>query len=144
MVATKNKTSDPERMFIMAKNNLGPTLGAFGFSIVGAPLKDRPDIIASRVIWGEHIEGTARDLLAEAEDDGKGSDRDGSGGRLGAQEFLTTALANGERRQKEIAAEADAQGFSCDQIFRASKALDVIKRKDGLTGGWLWRLPIAF
>jgi putative DNA primase/helicase len=37
MVATKNKHGDPERMFLMAKNNLTDTSGGFGYSIVGSP-----------------------------------------------------------------------------------------------------------
>jgi putative DNA primase/helicase len=141
-VATKNKTGDPERMFIMAKNNLGPTLGAFGYFIAGAPLMERPDIIASRVVWGEAIEGTASDLLDAAEDDGKGTGGTGNADVTNrAHDFLLSALAAGERNQRDIAAEGEALGFSRDRLFRASKALRVVKRKDGIMGGWLWRLP---
>jgi putative DNA primase/helicase len=141
LVATKNKAGDPERMFIMAKNNLGPTAGGFGYSIGGAPLAEHPDIIASRVVWGKRIEGLARDLLAAAEDDGKGAAADGAEAAQEAQKFLLSALADGERPQAEIAAEGAAHGFSKDRIFRAARTLDVVKRKDGLAGGWLWKLP---
>jgi len=147
--ATKNKSGDPERMFIMVKNNLGPLLGGFGYSIVGAPLAERPDIIASRVAWGEQLEGSAIDLLAEAEGDGGGK---GSAGDQGAEAcnraeaFLETALEGGERRQQDIAAEAAEAGFSSGRIFRASKEMRIVKRKEGFgaDGEWLWSLPIAF
>jgi hypothetical protein len=69
--ATKNKSGDPERIFVMAKNNLGPLMGAFGYSIIGAPLREDERIIATRIAWGEPIEGSPRELLAEAE----GSDK---------------------------------------------------------------------
>ena len=141
LVATKNNAGDPERMFIMAKNNLAPTAGGFGYSIVGSPLLERPDIIASGVVWGERIEGSARDLLAAAEDDGKGAAADGAEAAQGAQTFLLSALADGERPQAEIAAEGDAHGFSRDRICRAAMKLGVVKRKDGIAGGWLWKLP---
>jgi putative DNA primase/helicase len=141
MAATKNKCGEPERMFIMAKNNLAPSAGGFGYFITGAPLMERPEIIASRVVWGEHIDGSARDLLAEAEDDGKGTGGGGAERSRGAQGFLQSVLAAGERSQLEIAAEGATLGFSGDKLFRASKAMNVVKRKDGLTGGWLWRLP---
>ena len=39
---------DPERMFIMVKNNLAPPCAGYGYSIIGAPLTERPDIIASQ------------------------------------------------------------------------------------------------
>jgi putative DNA primase/helicase len=142
LVATKNKGRDPERMFIMAKNNLAPNVGGFGYSIVGAPLMDCSDIIASRIVWGEPLEGSARDLLADAEDDGKGTSKEGAEATYrGAKSFLQSALADGERRQADVAEEGAKFGLSSDRLFRASKALGVVKRKDGLLGGWLWSLP---
>jgi putative DNA primase/helicase len=141
LVATKNKTGDPERMFLMAKNNLAPTVGGYGYSIVGAPLMERPDIIASSVVWGERLEGSARDLLAEAEDDGKGTAASAEAASQSAQEFLETALSAGPRPQKEIAAEGAERGFSSDRLFRASKAMGIVKAKNGFGGGeWMWRL----
>lgn len=142
LVATKNRSGDPERMFIMAKNNLAPTVGGFGYSIVGAPLTERPDIIASRVVWGERLEGSARDLLAEAEDDGRGTAASAEAASQGVQAFLETALSAGPRRQKDIAGEGAERGFSSDRLFRASKAMGIVKRKDGFGGDgeWTWRL----
>jgi putative DNA primase/helicase len=137
LVATKNKGGEPERMFIMAKNNLGPTLGGFGYSIVGSALMERPDIIASRVVWGEHLEGSARDLLAEAEDTGK----EDEGKAASAQAFLSAALKAGERSQLDVAAEGAELGFSSGRLFRASKALHIVKRREGFGGPWIWRLP---
>jgi putative DNA primase/helicase len=137
--ATKNQSGEPERMFIMAKNNLGPTLGGFGYSIVGAPLLEDQRIIASRIVWGERLEGSARDLLAEAEDSGK----DDTGAAASAQAFLFAALKDGERLQTDVAAEGGALGFSSTRLFRASKTLHIIKRRAGFggEGGWMWRLP---
>jgi putative DNA primase/helicase len=141
LVATKNKTGDPERMFLMAKNNLAPTVGGYGYSIVGGPLTERPDIIASRIVWGERLAGSARDLLAEAEDDGKGTAGGAEAASQNAQEFLETALSAGPRPQKEIAAEGAERGFSSDRLFRASKAMGIVKAKNGFGGGeWMWRL----
>jgi putative DNA primase/helicase len=99
----------------------------------------RPDITASRIVWGEPLEGSARDLLAEAEDDGKGPA--GDGGAAAAQAFLRSVLATGERKQSDIAAEGATLGFSKDRLFQASKAISVVKRKEGQAGPWLWRLP---
>jgi len=138
--ATKNKTGEPERMFIMAKSNLPPPASAraFGYSIVGGPLVERPDINASRIVWGEALEGSAIDLLAQAEDSGKDEDKAKA---ASAQAFLFAALKDGEKPQLDVAAEADKLEFSADRIFRASQKIGVIKRRDGFGGPWLWRLP---
>jgi putative DNA primase/helicase len=140
LVATKNVSGEPERMFIMAKNNLGPLLGGFGYSIVGAPLIEDGRIVATRILWGERLEGSARDLLAEAEEGGTGPADNAEAATRSAQAFLERALSGGERPQKDVAAEGAELGFSSDRLFRASKAMNVVKRKDGLTGGWLWSL----
>ena len=135
---------EPERMFIMAKNNLGPLLGGFGYSIVGAPLMEDERIIATRIVWGDRLEGTARDLLAEAEDDGKASSPKAERASLSApRPSSRRSSGDGERRQKEIAAEGAEAGFSSDRLFRASKAMGVVKRKDGFgaAGEWMWSLP---
>src|SRR5271165_3586147 len=137
LAATKNKSGEPERMFIMTKNNLGPTLGGFGYSIVGSPLMEDPRIVATRVMWGERLEGSARDLLAEAEDSGK----DDTGHAASTQAFLLAALKDGERSQVDIAAEGGALGFSSARLFRASKTINVIKRKEAFSGRWMWSLP---
>ena len=139
--ATKNKSGDPERMLIMAKNNLAPSVGGFGYSIVGGALQERPDIIASRIVWGEPLEGSARDLLAEAEDDGKAQD---GGAANSVEAFLRSVLATGERKQSDIAAKGAPLGFSKDKLFRASKELGVVKRKGGLAEGWRWSLRAEF
>jgi putative DNA primase/helicase len=138
--AAKNRKEDPERVFVMAKNNLAPLAGGYGYSIVGAPLAADGRIIATKVVWGEHIEGDPREILADAEGDEKAL-AGGSPGQLSAQAWLSAVLADGERKQAEIAAEAVEQGFSKDKLFRASKAVGVVKRKERFAGEWFWRLP---
>jgi putative DNA primase/helicase len=138
-VATVNKSGDPERMFIQIKNNLAPIADGYGYSIVGGPLADDPTIIASRVVWGMRIEGSARDLLAAAESDGPTESGEAAG--QGAQAFLKAALSAGPRRQKDVAAEGATKGFSSDRLFRASRAMGIVKRKEGFGGEWTWSLP---
>jgi hypothetical protein len=70
-------------------------------------------------MWGEHIEGDPREILADAEGDEKAQGADGSPGQLSAQAWLSAALAGGERKQTDIAAECAEQGFSSAKIFRS-------------------------
>jgi putative DNA primase/helicase len=137
MIATKNESGngDPPRILVRAKSNISQSGEGFGYDIVAASLYERPDIIATRIAWQGPIEGSARELLAEAESE---QDTGGLSKKDQAKRFLKTALASGERPQKEIEAEAKLEGIAEHTLRRA--AGDVAKRKDGLTGGWFWGL----
>ena len=72
LIAAKNQSDDasaPPRILTRAKSNIGQSGGGFGYDIQPAPLYEHPDIIATRVVWLDAIEGSARELLAEAEAD---------------------------------------------------------------------------
>jgi hypothetical protein len=99
------------------------------------------DLSKVRSGLGEPLEGSARDLLAAAEDDGKAQD---GGAANSVEAFLRSVLATGERKQSDIAAKGAPLGFSKDKLFRASKELGVVKRKGGLAEGWRWSLRAEF
>ena len=50
-----------------AKSNIGPAHGGFSFSAEQRPLDDEPDISAQRIMWGDYIAKSARDMLEEFE-----------------------------------------------------------------------------
>jgi putative DNA primase/helicase len=139
MFAAKNGAEgedQPGRIMVRVKNNIGKSGGGFGYRIDAALLgDDYPDIEATRIVWGETLIGSAREILDEAEpkaDDGSKATQ--------AKRFLETALAAGPRPQKDVEAEAKAEGISSTTLFRASKDL-VIKEKEKVQGGgWTWRL----
>jgi putative DNA primase/helicase len=139
MLAAKNQ-SDPEtgppRILTRAKSNIGLSGGGFGYDIVAAPLYEWPDITATRIAWHDPIEGTARELMAEAEaqEDAKKISKPEQ-----AERFLKFALAKGERPQTEIEDEAKNEGISHWTLSRASTGV-VHKRKDGRSGKWFWSL----
>jgi hypothetical protein len=135
MGAAKNEADGedkPERIMVRIKSNIGPSGGGFGYHIDTAALIEQPDIEATRIVWGLPLEGTARELLADAE--GLGEDADTSK-VAEAKDFLKTALEKGERPQREIMAEAEAAGISERTLRRAAKGA-VGKRKAAL--GWYW------
>jgi putative DNA primase/helicase len=140
MLAAKKQNDDenaPPRIFTRAKSNIGPSGGGFGYDIVASPLYERPDIIATRIAWHDQLEGTARELLDEAEAQ---EDKQTSLSKTElAGRFLKAALTKGERPQTEIEAEAKSEGISSRTLSRASVGL-VQKRKDGKTGAWFWSL----
>ena len=83
---------EPERIMVRVKNNIGPYDGGFGFHIDTAPLLERPDIEATRIVWEMPLDGTAIELMNAAEGEtAKVSKLDE------AKRFLRAALMKGER-----------------------------------------------
>jgi putative DNA primase/helicase len=125
---------EPERIMVRVKNNIGPNDGGFGFHIDTAPLIERPDIEATRIVWESPLEGSALELLNDAEGEtGKVSKLDE------AKRFLRAALSKGERPATEIKAAAAAENITGGTLKRASEGGEIIKQKDG-HGGWNWSL----
>jgi putative DNA primase/helicase len=147
LVAAKHQEEGEDgrtvRLFCRAKSNIGPDDGGFEYDLHQAELETHPGIFASSVLWGEAVEGAARELLATADATGD----DGEGGTLAdAKRFLADLLADGPLPTKTIKADADGAGYSWATIRRAQKALGIEPSKEGGHFGatrqqWLWRLP---
>jgi putative DNA primase/helicase len=136
LVAAKQDADDDRparRVLLRAKSNNGPDGGGFAYDLQQAPLPDFPGIEASCVVWGEAIDGTARDVLAETEVDHDAAGRDAAG-------FLRELLLSGERAAKDVFAEAGAAGYSRDAMHRAKRKIGAVAVKQGMLGGWVWRL----
>jgi putative DNA primase/helicase len=135
MVAAKVKSledGEDARILARSKSNIGPDDGGFEYHL--EQCEPIPGIQASCIAWGKPVEGSARDLLTDPnEDTGDEVEQDAAG-------FLRALLAGGPMTAKDIYKDADGAGYSRDQIKRASIRLGVDKRKDGMQGGWLWAL----
>lgn len=122
---------DSPRVFVRAKSNIGPSGGGFGYDIDAAPLIERPDITATRVMWLEPMDGTARDLLDAA------GPQPGNTKKENAEVFLMAVLPPGEKRmQSEIVAEATANGIQEITLKRAKKEAKV--KSSQANGVWWW------
>ena len=135
ILAAKNENEGPARIMTRAKSNIGPSGGGWGYDIDAAPLSEHPNIIATRIVWLEPLEGTARELLANAEAESKDDDSK----RARAVRFLQDLLAKGSRAQTEIEAVAREQNISERTLRRAAKGL-VDKKPNGFGGSWIWQL----
>ena len=117
------------------KSNIGPDNGGFVYSLEQA--EAIPGVQASAVRWGEAIEGTARELLAESETD-RDDDEGSAKGR--AEAWLIELLAGGAISSKQVQSDAKEAGLSWATVRRAADSLNVARIKDGLRGGWYWRI----
>ncbi|MDA8391067.1 MAG: AAA family ATPase [Gammaproteobacteria bacterium] len=137
---TPRDDSAPRRLLMRAKSNVGPDDGGFAYELLRQDeLAAYPGIFASSVLWGESVEGSAREILAQAEA------QPAKGGALSeARDWLRDFLTEGPQPQREIKAAADAHCHSWATVKRAQKALGIEWYREGgigKAGAWYWRLP---
>jgi putative DNA primase/helicase len=122
---------------VRVASNIGPDGNGFEYSPHQEPLPAPYNFSAQRVLWGDKLKGTARDLLNDVEqpDEEKVRPRDT------ASKFLLQLLAAGPVAVKQVEEEAKAAGLSRATVRRAADDLGITAGKTGFDAGWSWRLP---
>ena len=133
---TQVEDGEPGRMLARSKSNIGPDDGGFAYDLAQMELPAHPGVFASHVLWGNALEGSAREMLATADM----SDDEGGGELEGACEFLSDLLRNGAVATKDIQARARDAGISWSTTKRAKKLVGVESIKAAMNSGWEWRL----
>jgi putative DNA primase/helicase len=128
------------RFIARAKSNLGPDGGGFGYELQQQALPGNSAISASTLIWGEAIEGNARDILAQAE---VTEDMDTKSQTDEAMDWLRDLLMQGPVKATDAIKKAKAVGITEKSARSARQRLGIRPRKQSYTGGWVWALPIA-
>ena len=140
MVAAKVKNTpegEPSRIFCRSKSNIGRDDGGFGYDLTQGELPGYQGIEASSVAWREPIEGTARELLSEAD----GEAKEEHGALKDGKDFLRDLLVENSLPVKEVEEEAREAGISWATVRRAKEALGVVSLKTGTPPRWEWVLP---
>jgi putative DNA primase/helicase len=124
-------------LFLPVKNNMVAKPQGLAYRLVQAFVDEDKGILASHVIWdNEPVSVSADEALRASEDRGNRS------AAAEAEDFLRDKLADGLTvPAKEAEEDANARGIAPRTLKRARKKLGVIAEKDGLKGGWIWRLP---
>lgn len=139
LVAAKvqaDEGDEPRRVLVRAKSNIGPDDGGFAYSLDRVEVA--PEIEGQRVVWLEALQGSARDVLAEAE---ANPDGDAEASALDdAVQFLRSELRDGPKPSKAIFREAREAGHSERTIRRAKGELQAESIKE--KSGWVWALPV--
>jgi len=136
LVAAKVQSDDGQdrRILARSKSNIGPDDGGFEYHI--EQTEALPGIQASYIAWGAAVAGTARELLTDPDDRADTTSDTTDATDLLRAELFADSWTSSETASKPL---KDA-GFSKKQIWAASKKLSVSRKKDGMAGGWLWRL----
>lgn len=122
--------NDPDRRILaVTKSNLAAEPPALAYRLV-----DVPQYGCACVEWEPNpVEYTASDLLSTSSDNDSGASNE-------AASWLSGLLADGDLAASEVFREAEAAGFSKDQIKRAKARAGATTTKHGMTGGWVWSL----
>ncbi|WP_341675224.1 AAA family ATPase [Niveibacterium sp. SC-1] len=133
VLAAGRREGQSDCVLVRAKSNIGPTDGGVSYTLERCPVGD--GIEASRVLWGEVLEGSARELLGDLEEPFDKSSFEE------AKALLQDLLREGPLLQSLVRQEAKSAGVSAATLRRAKQALGVVSAKLGLTKGWAWGLP---
>lgn len=129
LVAAKDKAetdAEPRRVLIRAKSNIGADDGGFAYALERVDVA--PEVEGQRVRWLEALQGSARELLADAEAESEDGDDDGPGD---AATWLRQFLATGPAPSRDVKRCADEAGFAWRTVQRAMRRAGVESRRPG-------------
>ncbi len=142
LAAAKIEEADgrQRRILVRAKSNIGLDSGGFNYDIELVPVPGYPELPPiSRVLWGEQITGSARELLAKAEGDGEEH-----GAIAEATEWLRDVLSHGPVAAKEVKKLAEQQGMAWRTVQLARDRIGAKSQREGFGKGStvVWGMPI--
>lgn len=135
LVTAKEEDSD-RRVFTRAKSNISADDGGFYYGVEEVTLPNSL-IQATRMVWGEAIQGNARSILASVE--GQDIERKPINRVEEAVHFLRTELADGPIAARELIDRAKRNsGINERSLQRAREQLGIVAIKAGYQGAWVW------
>ncbi len=123
------------RLFLPMKNNIGPDSAGLAFSIESVTIQSAAGPLeTSRVVWDpDPVTTTADEVMRSVVTESGSALRE-------AEEWLEEQLDEPMAAAEIFLAAKDA-GIARKTLQRASERLAVIKKKNGMTGGWTWSPP---
>ncbi len=120
------------------KSNIGNDEGGFKYDL--DIVEVLPGVETTRVLWGEPVNGTAREILGQAEAVEDPEDRSAW---QEARDWLEDTLADGPMKASDVMKAARADGITdkCLRVAREKMGIKPYKEKLSLHGKWLWKLP---
>lgn len=136
LVAAKQEHTEA-RVLARAKSNIGSDDGGVSYVIEQCTIAE--GIETTRISWGDLVEGSARDILAEAERLEGESEPDADD----PVEALRRILSSGAMTGKEAKNLMKGEGYTEKQIRRAREKLEISVRREGFGKdiSSYWSLP---
>lgn len=136
VLATAKDVGSGDYLLTRSKSNIGPDGGGFRYRLEQTQIPDHIGITASRVVWGERLEGNARQLISEAEGEQQQGGKEGP-----AEVWLHSALELGPVKASDLFSRGEAKGFGERRLQRALVKIGGIKEKTGFQGQTWWLMP---
>ncbi|MHB1322382.1 MAG: hypothetical protein ACYCY0_12585, partial [Acidithiobacillus ferrivorans] len=130
------ESGDQQRRLIRTKSNIGPDGGGFEYDLTQTTVPGHSDLYASCILWGEALEGSARELAGQIEDEKASGEEKGLSPREEATDFLLDFLADGPKLEKEIRECAGQECIAKRTLDRAKKEMGVVSVRIGKAWGW--------
>lgn len=132
------REDDGDCILVRAKSNISTLDGGIRYQLEEETIEG--GIETTKTAWLGTIEGTAKELLNDAELSGGGN---GDSALNMAKEFLVDILSTaGKMLSNDVQIEAKNAGYSVASIRRAKDSLGIKPFKDG--SAWYWKLPLGF
>jgi len=131
-----NDGDKTKRIVCRAKSNIGVDTGGFEYDLQEKEVDT--GIFSSYALWGDAVDGSAMELLAEPDNRETGNDNQSA--LDDAKLFLQLLLADGELSQKQIKDDANGASHSWRTVERAKKELNIRSSKSLLDKCWYWKL----
>jgi len=136
VLATARDIDGGDFLLTRSKSNIGADGGGWRYRMDQVDIPRFPGVVASRVVWGAPLEGSARELIGDAEGDTKdktdASTVDG---------WLRNLLALRPMQACEVFTYGKSKDYSERRLQRALKKIGGISEKGGFQGQTWWRLP---
>lgn len=136
----KGDDGEEKRILVRAKSNIGPDDGGFEYAL--EQKEPLPGIWASHAVFGNAVVGSARDLLAEPDQEHS----DGGGAPSNELPVLIwQELRSGQVHSKVVEATLKEAGYTPKQIRNARQKMNIKTiRATGSENKWYWRLADNF
>jgi putative DNA primase/helicase len=139
MVAAKVKDDEGKdrRILARSKSNIGPDEGGFEYHLEQS--EPQPGIHASHVTWGQAVEGSARELLTDPNEDARERSSTGSDADDALRRFIGTDTVPKEA----VVAAMRAEGFTLKMVRNAFERAGVQSKRSGFGAEMkaYWSLP---
>jgi len=138
VLATARDSEGGGYILTRSKSNIGPDGGGFRYSLEQAEIASHKGIEASHVVWGDALEGNARDLIGKAEGD-QVSRNDGNTSAV----WLSHFLADGPRLAIDVIDHGNLAGLTESKLKTAKNKIGAISEKRGFgkDGKSWWLIP---
>ncbi len=142
VLVTAKEEGTSRRVMARAKSNIAPDDGGVAYSLELATIAG--GIEATHAVWEGVIEGTAREILGDVEQEENGND---ASAWQDLERMLVDLLVEngGKMAARQVKAEVSDAGYSWTAANRAKERVGIesAKEKGTTKGGWTWFLPSA-